>query len=636
MKSINTSDQAGSTQEGARANDSFFKKNGSGDFFAEPKVGAAPFFQTKLTIGQPNDKYEQEADAVADAVINKKEEQPTVQAKKITPVPTSDFTQKKCEACEEEETIQRKADGDEMTASTHLQSQLNATKGSGRPLPEGTRSSMESAIGADFSGVRVHTGGAAVQMSQDLGAQAFTHGSDVYFNEGKYNANSNSGKHLLAHELTHVVQQGGGKKPIRRKLQEIDFKALAEQVHTALHKFHKDEFAVYTALQKLGKDQVKIDKLIEQYRLLFNRELDIDISRKLGKAKAHISLELINQSPPGKTVLSKDPGSVIPQKDIQKLHTALNEKNKNAIYALFLGYSNYNLLRLEAAYNKTYQPAGHGSSSYLIDRIEQQIKNKKDAAYAIYLLNKVGESTPNPPYESVVSVQGTEAVIKGGKKNKNKRNASFGQVSVRTGADFDGQKDGFSLGYQGALSGYHHWLQFADREVIVYGLGGQTGIGHLTGKKDPEHADIKYHNKGSKSGGMIPTTTDPKNPNYHVDSSNSTTPYYDVGASRVRAWDSITMLDSPGTSAKISNYFLGHGASKVVEKGHYIAYLVRDYQPLYEVRISIQWEMTKKMKSRGQAMTKTVLVDSTKPVKKLPKKLREVLHKAYPAYKFIR
>lgn len=76
---------------------------------------------------------------------------------------------------------------------------------------------MESRFGTDFSDVKIHTGSEAVQMSSELNAQAFAVGNDIYFNEGKYNPNSDSGKHLLAHELTHTVQQSGG---IGRKIQK--------------------------------------------------------------------------------------------------------------------------------------------------------------------------------------------------------------------------------------------------------------------------------------------------------------------------------------------------------------------------------------------------------------------------------
>ncbi|MFD0861694.1 DUF4157 domain-containing protein [Sungkyunkwania multivorans] len=107
---------------------------------------------------------------------------------------------------QEATTVQTKSEPNAAPAS--IESQLNTSKGGGAPLPDGTKQQMESGFGADFSSVRVHTDSTAVQMSKGLGAQAFTHGSDIYFNEGKYDTSSDSGQHLLAHELTHTVQQG--------------------------------------------------------------------------------------------------------------------------------------------------------------------------------------------------------------------------------------------------------------------------------------------------------------------------------------------------------------------------------------------------------------------------------------------
>ncbi len=94
------------------------------------------------------------------------------------------------------------------TNGASLESRLSNSKSGGSPLPDNTRSFMESRIGADFSKVKVHTGSNAVQMNKELNAQAFTHGNHVYFNTGKYSPTSSSGKHLLAHELTHTLQQG--------------------------------------------------------------------------------------------------------------------------------------------------------------------------------------------------------------------------------------------------------------------------------------------------------------------------------------------------------------------------------------------------------------------------------------------
>jgi hypothetical protein len=104
------------------------------------------------------------------------------------------------------ELVQRAFQAGGNEASGDLESRLNASKGGGSPLAPEVRAFMEPRFGADFSSVRVHTGSEAVQMNRELGAQAFAHGSDVYFGAGKSPGNDE----LTAHELTHVVQQTGG------------------------------------------------------------------------------------------------------------------------------------------------------------------------------------------------------------------------------------------------------------------------------------------------------------------------------------------------------------------------------------------------------------------------------------------
>lgn len=81
--------------------------------------------------------------------------------------------------------------------------------GPGSPLPERVRADYEGRFGHDFSGVRVHHSAQAASLSRAYQARAFTVGSDIYFNRGEFNPSSRSGGHLLAHELTHVVQQSG-------------------------------------------------------------------------------------------------------------------------------------------------------------------------------------------------------------------------------------------------------------------------------------------------------------------------------------------------------------------------------------------------------------------------------------------
>ncbi len=342
----------------------FFKKEGEGSFFSKSAEKTTPFFnknipfvkgeqggiQPKLTIGKPNDKYEVEADAMADKVVQRLsdpksnsplegskgdvfnhsgqgavqtkcatcEEKEKLQKKEDDEVSESDsevqrkpifesnaeqpeanvqtkpvapFIQKKCATCEQEEKIQKKEnliqtqkvefpivpDGeneqendtieevtpeqetateekkpetkyqskggpiqlpsltreeekeiqpiqtkkdstDHVGSNTNspLEQSLHSSKGKGSAMSKSTQQKMDGGFGTDFSSVRIHTNSDSIQMNKDLGAQAFTHGNDIYFNEGKYNPDSKSGQHLLAHELTHTVQQGATNDSIQR------------------------------------------------------------------------------------------------------------------------------------------------------------------------------------------------------------------------------------------------------------------------------------------------------------------------------------------------------------------------------------------------------------------------------------
>lgn len=96
-------------------------------------------------------------------------------------------------------------------SSIQFEQSLSSSKGGGSPLPSDTRQFMESRFGADFSGVKIHTGTTAENLSTSIHAQAFTHGNDIYFNSGKYSPQTADGGVLLAHELTHTIQQGASK-----------------------------------------------------------------------------------------------------------------------------------------------------------------------------------------------------------------------------------------------------------------------------------------------------------------------------------------------------------------------------------------------------------------------------------------
>ncbi len=280
----------------------FFTARGSSSFLG---------LQAKLSVGKPGDKYETEADSVADKVVNRtepgsgnffgtslfrghdgfvqekplaesitplvqkqEEEEEEVQAKQLGNIQTQVVEEEEpvqaqveeeeepvqAQVEEEEEPLQARAEEEEeemaqmqpeeeeeeiqaklgqaveepedeafvagqaeeeeeepvqvspngqTAVNPYTESKLKNSAGNGNKMDTATRNEMERGFGADFSRVNIHTDTNAEQMSRELGARAFTHGNDIYFNKGKYNPQSKEGKHLLAHELTHTIQQKG-------------------------------------------------------------------------------------------------------------------------------------------------------------------------------------------------------------------------------------------------------------------------------------------------------------------------------------------------------------------------------------------------------------------------------------------
>lgn len=181
--------------------------------------------QRKMTVGPVGDKYEQEADAVAKQVVSTLHAPPTHN-------PQAETAQR-----QEEEELQMKPEGSGLMPSiSRLQRQeeeelqmkpqiiqrnsaagfetdatfetsLNSQKGNGSPLPAKLRADFEPKFGADFSGVRVHNNEQSHKLNQSIQAKAFTTGQDLFFRQGEYEPESRGGQQLIAHELTHVVQQ---------------------------------------------------------------------------------------------------------------------------------------------------------------------------------------------------------------------------------------------------------------------------------------------------------------------------------------------------------------------------------------------------------------------------------------------
>lgn len=211
--------------------------------------------QPKMEVGSPDDKYEREAESVARQVMrmpesatsggSPEEEPPSgvsisrmirrASAERREPLQRAGnerkepIVQKKTgeekpdlqpAAKEEDKPVLRKKAGEGGgVATSGLESAIKGSKGSGDPLPESVRSHMEPRFGSDFGGVRVHTGPEAARMNEALNARAFTHGNDIYFGSGNYRPHTGTGKSLLAHELTHTIQQTGG---VSRKIQRAE------------------------------------------------------------------------------------------------------------------------------------------------------------------------------------------------------------------------------------------------------------------------------------------------------------------------------------------------------------------------------------------------------------------------------
>ncbi|MFO0127495.1 MAG: DUF4157 domain-containing protein, partial [Pseudanabaena sp.] len=189
--------------------------------------------QAKLSIGEPNDKYEQEADATASKVVQQinspmqdqsvqkqesMEEEEELQMKPISSI------QREAAIGEEEELqmkslVQRRENFGGGEASTNLESSVQSARSSGQSLDPNLQEKMGQAMGADFSSVKVHTDSQSDQLNKSIQAKAFTTGQDIFFRQGEYSPSSTGGQELLAHELTHVVQQNGNTVQRRKKVQ---------------------------------------------------------------------------------------------------------------------------------------------------------------------------------------------------------------------------------------------------------------------------------------------------------------------------------------------------------------------------------------------------------------------------------
>jgi len=283
-----------------------------------PRCSNGGVIQPKLTIGAPNDKYEQEADRVADQVMRMPDPQvqrnctscgdideEQIQTKAIgDQVIPIDYVQRQEEEPEEEEEepvqakltdnnrLQRQEEeaGEEeeelvqpkslknkaLLVNTGLHNKIQSLKGSGQPLSASTRAFFQPRFGRNFSNVRVHTGAKAAGAAKSINAKAFTTGKDVVFGTGQYAPETTAGKQLLAHELTHVVQQTA--KPAGQKIQRaVTFDAscntypyLQCAIYEAVRDARRQVGLVLTALAPVVSGQVNSGRIVNLLNVHFH------------------------------------------------------------------------------------------------------------------------------------------------------------------------------------------------------------------------------------------------------------------------------------------------------------------------------------------------------------------------------
>lgn len=268
--------------------------------------------QAKMMIGHPNDKFEREADRLASNVVE--QINTLASAKPIQKQllqnnagtnkefqlrgDTLDRQRSRLSTDQKQEAMIKEslqtelifqhrksiADGD---LSTDLESAISSARGGGQPLDARLQQSMEQMMGADFDGVKVHKDILSEQLNISIKSRAFTIGKDVFFRQGMYDPGSRAGKTLIAHELTHVMQQN--KRSVQQKNRQTDKSASREaysQREKLINKITPIENQGTLVLQRdFNGDLVTITNLRDNLRLINpNTSLELILSEAIDSA----------------------------------------------------------------------------------------------------------------------------------------------------------------------------------------------------------------------------------------------------------------------------------------------------------------------------------------------------------------
>ena len=276
--------------------------------------------QAKLRVGQPGDIYEQEADRVADEVMRMPEPHLRQQVE------------------EEEFILAKKREDATLEVTFDIEPQIRALHDSGQSLPESERKYFEPRFGYDFTQVRIHTDAQAAESARVVNARAFTVGGDVIFGMGEYQPETVGGRQLLAHELTHVVQQQKvgnlGSHQLQTEKNELEMHKNTPLMVSQLLPLISIGSAHIPMIQRIVRDDITQMCITEEWaRYLTEEELEQQIQI------VHFQLiNLIHQTPEYETALS----------NLQILEQVLRIRRRRPMTRQVGGYSD---LRLVIPYN---------------------------------------------------------------------------------------------------------------------------------------------------------------------------------------------------------------------------------------------------------------------------------------------
>ena len=253
--------------------------------------------QRKMTLGPVGDKYEQEADTISKQVVGnlnkmsstgisqRQEDQEEVQMKPISSISSlqrqedeEDIQLKPHLQRQEDEELQAKSlvqrqeeeeeiqtNRDPISAGGELngdvETAVTQAKSSGLPMADNVRKPMENAFNVDFSHIKIHTGGQSDTINRSLSARAFTSGQDIFFRNGEYNPGNTGGQELIAHELTHTIQQGA----------TTQRKEYSPQTTTTVHHTQRNTIQLKRSTEAVEADAEKLKNMRTILSDLHNR-----------------------------------------------------------------------------------------------------------------------------------------------------------------------------------------------------------------------------------------------------------------------------------------------------------------------------------------------------------------------------